>query len=511
MTQLRRSLGLSFAHRYLVLIIGLARAIIMARLLAPEDYGVFALAFAIMNVAMLIGDFGVSVYLVQERTLDPARVRGAFTLSLVVSWSLAAALFIAGPALAALTGAPAFSDVLRVLCIILAAVPFTYLLNARLHRAMRFGTELTIGVTAEMVIAVAAVLLALNGFGVMSLAWSAALGPLVVIGLGLVLTPSNVGARLGLDGWREIGAFGMRSSIIGGLHQGSGLATTSVVFQAFGPSAAGLFNRAKMLHDLVNKALLDSLKPVTLAALSQHRREGGDIATPFLRKATYLSAFAWPGAMFVIAASPAIVGVLLGDQWTGVVPIFQILCAAFLVMPITALNFEFFIASGRIAVFTRQEFAHYTASVVGVLVGATISLEAAIVGFVLARFLNVALTWRNLVAPSGITPGAVWAALAPSAAISALCALPIASYVGAVHMGAMAGFGGLIVGAAMLLAIWSVGVWAFRHPIGAEVIGLLGSLKAAASREPMGAHADATNTQTRPSSPAANTSEHNTP
>jgi len=56
--------------------------VLLARMLAPADFGVAALATTICALARTIGDVGLGAAVVQRKHLTARHVRTAFTLSL---------------------------------------------------------------------------------------------------------------------------------------------------------------------------------------------------------------------------------------------------------------------------------------------------------------------------------------------------------------------------------------------------------------------------------------------
>ena len=109
----RRAVLLSFLERYLSLVIYFGATVILARLLTPEELGIFSVGMAVIGMAHALRDFGVSTYVIQEEHLDEARVQTAFTVTLIISWSI-------GGILASLSGTLAsFYDEPRIRGLIL--------------------------------------------------------------------------------------------------------------------------------------------------------------------------------------------------------------------------------------------------------------------------------------------------------------------------------------------------------------------------------------------------------
>ena len=84
---LRRAFGLAFVSNNGTTFIALVSSIFLARLLTPKELGVFSLGMALVGIPELLRDFGVGTYIVQEKDLTTERIRTAFGLVLLSSWS----------------------------------------------------------------------------------------------------------------------------------------------------------------------------------------------------------------------------------------------------------------------------------------------------------------------------------------------------------------------------------------------------------------------------------------
>ena len=70
MSQLRKPFLYSACDRYMILVLGLVMTAIVARLLTPDELGLFALTSGVILVSEGLRDFGAGTYIVQER--EPA-------------------------------------------------------------------------------------------------------------------------------------------------------------------------------------------------------------------------------------------------------------------------------------------------------------------------------------------------------------------------------------------------------------------------------------------------------
>ncbi len=112
---IRTSFAWAFSEQTLQQVIQLAAAVIIARLLAPDEMGIFALAVSAAAMLTAVRDFGVGNYLIREPDLTMGKVRSAFGAMLVFSWSLGLILVLGRDAIAELYGRPEIADVMGLL------------------------------------------------------------------------------------------------------------------------------------------------------------------------------------------------------------------------------------------------------------------------------------------------------------------------------------------------------------------------------------------------------------
>ena len=93
MSIVRRSIAFAFAETYVLLAIHFVTSVVMARLLTPDQIGVFSVAVVAVLIAHSIREFGIVSYLIKEKALTDEQFRGAAALLFATSWTLAVIVF----------------------------------------------------------------------------------------------------------------------------------------------------------------------------------------------------------------------------------------------------------------------------------------------------------------------------------------------------------------------------------------------------------------------------------
>lgn len=315
MNSIRKSLAYSLLSSNAVTALQFFGSLIIARLLTPEQIGIFSVAAVVVALAQITRDLGVSGYIIQVKELTTEILRAAFGLALLSAGCLALALSLASGAIADFYAEPRLQEVMLVLALNFALTPFGSVTMACVRREMGFRALAMVDVLSALLSLAVTIALAYLGHGAMSLAWGAIAGTLVSVLAAQLLRPAYMPWLPGLKGASAILKFGSittSSSILGYLN---GSAADLVLGKLASMSAVAYFNRAASLNRFFGNLLAKALNPVLLPAFSNIRRQEGDISAAFLSGTALLTAVTWPlYALIAIMAEPLIL-LMFGDQW----------------------------------------------------------------------------------------------------------------------------------------------------------------------------------------------------
>lgn len=328
-------------------ITGLVTMAILARQLAPEDFGVVALATALPPVLQPLAEMGLSTYMLQAKAPTRRAINTFFWYSLIAGIVVTGILLAAAPILGGTLGIPevvpiAYAIAPVALLVALSAVPLTIL-----RRDMRFRVIAMQSIVAGGISQVVAVVLALSGFGAWAIVWQT----LTVQTIGIVLAWVSSRFRPRFEFSRadflDMTRFGIKVVTPGILGQAAIAAVNAVIVAFLGPAALGLLNIAQRLLILVNDLTTSSLGLVSTVLFSRIRDEPDRLRAGYLRAVSTTYALVVPVMAFVGVGAAFIVPVIFGDQWGESVPLVQILAAAWAVAAITGLDYSLFVALGK--------------------------------------------------------------------------------------------------------------------------------------------------------------------
>jgi lipopolysaccharide exporter len=290
------------------LLLGIA----LARLLAPEDFGVFAIALTVQAILVTLTDLGLGADLIRAERPEE-RAPTVATLSLLSGAALTALMVLtAGPVASAMGSADA-APVIVVLSFTLllsgaGVVPGAYLTRNFQQKKLFLSEGTNFALSTGV-----AVVLVLAGAGPMALAVSRLVGQMAGTTLQYALLRMRPVWGFDRTVARSALRFGLPLAVANMLSWALLNIDNVVVSRTSGVVALGFYVLAFNVSSWPMTAIGQAIRPVTLAAFA--RQQDLDPA-PSLRRATALSATAAApvGVLLAVLALP-VVTVLYGERW----------------------------------------------------------------------------------------------------------------------------------------------------------------------------------------------------
>lgn len=349
MTAIHRSIFFSAVERYGVFVVTFIATAVLARLLDPSEFGIYAAINALTTViAASFQEFGGANYLIQKRNLARANVRTAFTITLVLSLLIGGLLALLSGPLALLFSEDALRFGIAVAALNFIILPFTSTITALFRRDLAFGPLAASNLVGCVVSSGLSIALAAHGFSYMAPIWGMLGGNLIVALMLLgwrrdvsILSPS-------LSEYRDVVGFGLYSSGV----------TLVNIFYNFAPqlfmarildfAAVGLYSRATAMTQMFDKLVMQVLNPVIMPAVFKQNEAGTDLKKIYLDAVGLLSVLQWPFLIFVALLAHPIVAIWLGETWLDIVPLVRLLCIGYLALFAACLTYPVLVAAGGV-------------------------------------------------------------------------------------------------------------------------------------------------------------------
>lgn len=351
MKQMNRKIGVGVAWNLASLLLSRGASIIfmlfLARLLAPESFGLIAMMMIVLELGQHFVQSGLGQALIRSRSVSDADLSTVFHSNLGISALVYGMLYAGAPYLAAFYDQVELTGLLRVMGLVVFLNALQVVPVAILSREMRFRPQMIARTSAVGVAGVVAVFMAWLGAGV----WSLVAQSLMTAGITALLlwratrwAPALVFSK---ESFGRLFGFGANLLAIGTVRILVQNSYVMVIGRAFSAEVTGLYFVARKISELISKQLSQAVQKATFPAMATLQDDNAQLRYKY-RQIIQLM-------MFVIAPVMALMGalaepmfsVVLGEKWNGAVVYFQMLCVVATLYPLHAMNINVLNVKGR--------------------------------------------------------------------------------------------------------------------------------------------------------------------
>jgi O-antigen/teichoic acid export membrane protein len=410
--------------------------IVLARLIAPSEFGVFAAALVVLTVVISISELGVSVAIVQaENREEVDRIAPVVTtLSAASGIGLAGGMALLAPWLAAALGAPAATGPIRVLALSLVIAGLAATPSACIQREFLQDRKLVADLVSFAVTTAVAIGMASAGFGAWSLAWSRVIGNVVLFAFTFALAPKRYRPAWDYPMARRLLRFGLplagASIIVFAVMN----VDYAVVGHILGPTRLGIYVLAFNLSGWPVGAFSSTVRAVSLPAFSELRSDAARYKASFGRALGMLFVPVVPACVLLGVLGGPLVRFVYGSRWSDAAGPLAFLAVVGASRVALELAYDFLVSAGESDTALRLNILWFVALVPTLIIAAQIGdITAVGAGHVVALAFVVLPAYMRALGRIGITVGSVvgpisrplvGGALMAVAAIAALIMVP---------------------------------------------------------------------------------------
>ena len=359
----------TMAGQWVRLILQIGSTVVLARLIAPEEYGLVGMILALIGIGDALLNLGLSQATVQRRDLNTMHVTFFFWLQASAGALLTLGTMALAGAIADFYG----QDQLVPLTMVLATM---FLINglaaqhqAVLSRQMRFGVLALIDLFGLLNGVILAIVIAALGGG----AWALVAQTLALPVCRLLLSWKASGWRPGpprkVTGVSGMVRFGLNLTATNVLDYSAENVDNVLIGRFYGAEALGLYSRAYSLLLLPIRQVTEPLARVAVPVLSLLQGEPERYRRFFTVALSSVAYVSLPLICLLSALSHEVIAVLLGAQWAGVAPIFEILAFAGMIISLRSTNGWLFVSTGQTGRQAAWALVNRPVIIAGIIVG----------------------------------------------------------------------------------------------------------------------------------------------
>jgi len=316
----------TFLGRFLVFLINMGGSIVIARLLEPEDFGVFGIALLFTGLATRFGNVGFGLALVQREEIEDAHVSSLFVVNLCLFSTIAVLLMWLSPEIGVYFDSPKTGEVLFVLAFLFFLKPFSSVARALLQRKMAFKSTAIAGSLQHFLGVLSAIVLAWHGFGVWSLVYAELVGASVSLVVLMMYAKWRPSFSYHHRAMKDLYAFGIAIFFKRILTYGADKVDFLIIGKRLGTAPLGFYEKAYNLMNMTIKELGDKMEPVLFRAFSKIQNDRGRILAAYNKVLLTFSLISYPIFFGLASVAPPFIFLLYGEKWMPSVIPLQIMC-----------------------------------------------------------------------------------------------------------------------------------------------------------------------------------------
>lgn len=346
-----------FAERCGAQLVTFIVSIVLARLLAPEDYGTIALVTVFTTILQVFVDSGLGTALIQKKDADDLDFSSVFYFNFFVCIVLYIGMFLAAPIIAGFYGDSSLIPIIRVISLTIVISGVKGIQQSYVSRNMLFKRFFFATLGGTIFSAFLGIGLAYAGFGVWAIV-AQQLSNTAIDTLILWITvkwrPKKMFSWNRLKGLLSFGWKLLVSSLLDTVYNNL---RNLIIGKFYSSADLAYYNQGDKFPKIIVTNINSSIDSVLLPTLA-NEQEHIDRVKSMTRRAIKTSTFIMAPLMMGLAfCATSIVKIVLTDKWLPCVPYLQIFCVTYMFWPIHTANLNAINAMGRSDYFLKLEIA----------------------------------------------------------------------------------------------------------------------------------------------------------
>ncbi|WP_406832163.1 lipopolysaccharide biosynthesis protein [Pedococcus sp. KACC 23699] len=389
-----RGAGVTFAAQGARFVLQIGSLAVLSRLLTPSEVGIVAMVTAVLNVAEIVRDFGLSSAAIQAPRLSAAERTNLFWINLGIGTACSVVAAACAPLLGAVYGDPRIVPIVLALAWLFVVSGANTQYRADLSRSLRFSALALTDVAAQVLGIAVAIVCAVSGAGY----WSIVAQQATFVVTTCLMNVAQVRWRPGrprrdvpMRHFTRFGANLLGTNLLG--YAVNNLDNVGIG-AVWGSGPLGLYSRAYQLLQVPLQQVNAPLGRVVLPILSKVQDDPVRYERYFRRFQLVICYSLGLGFAVLAGLSQPIVAILFGPSWQGVAPLLGVLALSGVFKGIDSANYQMWVSRG----FASQLFKFYLVSrpimVVMILAGLPWGPLGVAVGQLVVAVLHWAVSLR---------------------------------------------------------------------------------------------------------------------
>jgi teichuronic acid exporter len=375
-----KSVAWSAVERFSVQAIQFVISIILARLVAPSEYGLIAMLTIFIAIAQSFVDSGFSNALVQKKNRTETDFSTVFYFNIVISLLVYIILFISAPYIALFYKEPLLELVCKWMGLSLIIQGLSVVQIAKLTVLLDFKTQAKASLIAVIISGLLGVFLAYHGYGVWALLVQSLLNNLLNTFFLWVFAKWIPKLIFSWQSLKTLFSFGSKLLLSGLLHTVYINLYTLVIGRKYSAMDVGYFNQSSLLARFPSVSLMAIISRAIYPIQCENKDDDEVLYSSFINYLRMSCYIIFPIMIGLAVVAKPLILVLLTDKWLPMSDLLSILCLGYMWIPIMVMNNQILNVKGRSDYFLKSEVIKKIVGIVILLVTIPFGLTVICIG-----------------------------------------------------------------------------------------------------------------------------------
>ena len=316
------------------MLLTMAVRFVILRLLTRDILGFMSIPSAVVTVLLVLVDGGFSQSLIRHRNPRDCDYKSVFLFNILVSLLLYALLLVVAPPVARWYGMPEIAEIAAVFFLLLPLNALCSVQNALFTRQFRFALLSKVTFLSSLAGGLAAIGLALAGWGIWSLVAERVLAAAARAAMLWWLSDWRPRGACGLKPLREMAPFScslMATDLISNFYN---KIPQFFLGKLYDPATLGSFHQAVKIKALPATTGMQAVQSVTFPALARIGDDAPKFAESYRQVVMTVAYVMFPIMLGLSVVAHDLFAVLLGEEWMPTVPYFEVVCLSGIFYPV---------------------------------------------------------------------------------------------------------------------------------------------------------------------------------
>lgn len=344
-----------FAERILAQGVSFFISVVLARILAPSDYGIVALILIFINIADVFVISGFSTALIQNKDANKVDFSTNFYCSFIISFFMYMILFLLAPFIEKFYNMQNLALILRVFSLRIPLSAYSAIQHAYVERNMIFKRYFFSTLFGTVISGVVGIIMAYKGFGVWALISQYFTNTIIDIIILSITVPWHPECIFSWKSAKNMMSYGWKILLADLSGTFFDQFRSLIIGKTYTPSDLAYYNKGNQLPALITTNISSSIMTVLFPAIANISDEKKRVKE-MTRKATRIMSFIIFPMLFGLAAiSETLIKILFTEKWKEAIPFVQILSVSSAISLIGSVSLQAIKAIGRSDIILKLE------------------------------------------------------------------------------------------------------------------------------------------------------------